>query len=140
MAGPKKEYDVIVIGGGVNGLATAAYLQKAGMSVAVFEKRDEAGTFCATEETLFPGYYTNPHAVYHMMTDYMPLFRDFDSTNVRAKLPSPTRFPVLVAPSCAASGEHKPNPELRLVGGDDQTGNRRKHEGAHERERDERCK
>jgi glycine/D-amino acid oxidase-like deaminating enzyme len=29
MAGPKKEYDVIVIGGGVNGLATAAYLQKA---------------------------------------------------------------------------------------------------------------
>ena len=62
MAGPRKEYDVIVIGGGVNGLATAAYLQKAGMSVAVFEKRDEAGTFCATEETLFPGVKVNMHA------------------------------------------------------------------------------
>jgi phytoene dehydrogenase-like protein len=62
MAGPKKEYDVIVIGGGVNGLATAAYLQKTGMSVAVFEKRDEAGTFCATEEVLNPGVKVNMHA------------------------------------------------------------------------------
>jgi phytoene dehydrogenase-like protein len=64
MAGPKKEYDVIVIGGGINGLTAAAYLQKAGMSVAVFEKRDEAGTFCATEEALFPGVKVNMHASY----------------------------------------------------------------------------
>ena len=40
MAGPKTDYDAIVIGGGINGLAAAAYLQKAGLSTAVFERRD----------------------------------------------------------------------------------------------------
>jgi phytoene dehydrogenase-like protein len=62
MAIPKKEYDVIMVGGGINGLTAAAYLQKAGLSVAVFERRDEAGTFCATEEVLFPGVKCNLHA------------------------------------------------------------------------------
>ena len=39
MAMLDKEYDVIVIGGGINGLAVAAYLQKSGLKVAVFERR-----------------------------------------------------------------------------------------------------
>ena len=58
----KKEYDVIVIGGGINGLATAGYLQKAGLEVAVFERRDEVGTHCATEEVGMPGIKYNLHA------------------------------------------------------------------------------
>lgn len=76
----RSSYDVIVIGGGPNGLLSAAYLARAGLRVIVVERRHEVGGGLATEETLFPGYYTNPHAVYHMMTDYMPAFRDFDFT------------------------------------------------------------
>ena len=57
------KFDVAIVGGGLRTI--------------VVERRLEVGGGLATEETLFPGYYTNPHAVYHMMTDYMPLFRDF---------------------------------------------------------------
>ncbi len=62
MTTPKREYDVIIVGGGVNGLAAGAYLQKSGLSTAIFERRDESGTFCATEEVLSPGVKLNLHA------------------------------------------------------------------------------
>jgi len=51
----KKQYDCIVIGGGHNGLVTAAYLAKAGKSVCVLERRHVLGG-CATTEELWPGY------------------------------------------------------------------------------------
>jgi phytoene dehydrogenase-like protein len=73
----KTEYDVIVIGGGINGLATAAYLQKAGMAVAVFESRDESGTFCATEEVLSPGVKLNLHASL-LITHFGPAMVDLE--------------------------------------------------------------
>lgn len=44
------EFDVIVIGGGINGLTAAAYLTKCGLRVAVVERRDQLGTHCSTEE------------------------------------------------------------------------------------------
>lgn len=62
MTAPKSDYDIIIVGGGINGLATGAYLQKAGFEVAIFERRDESGTFCATEEVLMPGVKLNLHA------------------------------------------------------------------------------
>jgi len=74
----ESEWDVVVIGAGPNGLITAAYLAKAGLKVALVERRYEVGGGLATEEILYPGYYTNVHAVYHMMVDYMPVLRDFD--------------------------------------------------------------
>ena len=48
-------YDLIVIGGGHNGLVTAAYLARAGVKVLVLERRDLLGGACVTEE-LWPGY------------------------------------------------------------------------------------
>ena len=51
----KRKYDVIVIGGGHNGLVTAAYLAKAGKTVCVLERRHILGG-CATTENLWPGY------------------------------------------------------------------------------------
>jgi len=74
----QSEWDAVVIGAGHNGLIAAAYLAKAGLKVALVERRYEIGGGMATEEILFPGYYTNLHAVYHMMVDYIPVFSDFD--------------------------------------------------------------
>ena len=48
-------YDAIVIGGGHNGLVTAAYLAKAGKRVCVLERRHVLGG-AATTEKLWPGY------------------------------------------------------------------------------------
>ena len=76
---PKQsEFDVVIIGGGPNGLIAGAYLAKAGLSVAVCERRFEAGGGLATEENLYPCYSSNPHVLYHMMVDYMPAIRDFE--------------------------------------------------------------
>lgn len=48
-------YDAIIIGGGHNGLVTAAYLAKAKWKVLVLERRHIVGGACVSEET-FPGY------------------------------------------------------------------------------------
>jgi len=50
-----KKYDVIVIGGGHNGLTNAAYLAKAGKKVLVLERRHILGGAACTEE-VFPGF------------------------------------------------------------------------------------
>jgi phytoene dehydrogenase-like protein len=49
------KYDAIVIGGGHNGLVTAAYLARAGRKVLVLERRDLLGG-CAVTEEIWPGY------------------------------------------------------------------------------------
>jgi phytoene dehydrogenase-like protein len=51
----QKRYDVVVIGGGHNGLVHAAYLARAGKSVLVLERRHVLGGAAVTEE-VFPGF------------------------------------------------------------------------------------
>jgi phytoene dehydrogenase-like protein len=50
-----ERYDAIVIGGGHNGLVSAAYLARAGMRTLVLERRHVLGGAAVTEE-LFPGF------------------------------------------------------------------------------------
>src|SRR5687768_8364408 len=48
-------YDIIIIGGGHNGLVAAAYLGKAGLKTLVLERRDIVGGAAVTEE-IHPGF------------------------------------------------------------------------------------
>ncbi|MBC8103320.1 MAG: NAD(P)/FAD-dependent oxidoreductase [Cytophagales bacterium] len=58
--------DVAVIGAGHNGLVCANYLQRAGHSVAVFERRPVVGGAVCTEE-IFPGYKIDVGSSVHIM-------------------------------------------------------------------------
>jgi beta-carotene ketolase (CrtO type) len=72
-----KDYDVIVIGGGINGLTAAAYLAKAGLSVAVFEARGQCGAHCDTVELGIPGFLHNTHAAW-LVPAMSPAMSDLD--------------------------------------------------------------
>jgi len=75
----ERKFDVVVIGGGPNGLTAGAYLAKAGQRVLVLERRHEMGGGLATEEiTGSAGFYCNTHAVYMMMADYAPPYQDLE--------------------------------------------------------------
>jgi phytoene dehydrogenase-like protein len=71
-------HDVLIIGGGHNGLICGAYLAKAGLDVCVFEARLEVGGGLSTEESTKPGFYHNLHSVFHDAVDHMPAMTDLD--------------------------------------------------------------
>ena len=48
-------FDVVIVGGGHNGLVTAAYLARAGRRVLVLERRELVGG-CSVTEEIWPGY------------------------------------------------------------------------------------
>jgi beta-carotene ketolase (CrtO type) len=66
-------YDMIVVGGGHNGLTCAAYLAKAGKNVLVLEARDTVGGLCWTMELPgAPGYKVNPCGLEFLLTGVEP--------------------------------------------------------------------
>lgn len=56
-----RDWDVVVIGAGHNGLTAAAYLAREGLDVLVLERRDRVGGACTIEEP-WPGYRVSPCA------------------------------------------------------------------------------
>ena len=56
-----RTWDVLIVGGGHNGLACAAYLARAGRRVLVLESRERLGGACTIEEP-WPGFQTSPCA------------------------------------------------------------------------------
>ena len=74
-----RTYDVVIIGGGPNGLLAAGYLAKSGLKVVVLERRHEMGGGALTEEVAeTPRYLINTHAFYMMMVDYAPAYKDLE--------------------------------------------------------------
>ena len=53
-----EKYDAVIVGGGHNGLTTAAYLARAGRTVLVLEKKQSLGGAAVTEE-FFPGFFAS---------------------------------------------------------------------------------
>jgi phytoene dehydrogenase-like protein len=68
-AGTRKSYDVVVIGGGHNGLLAAAYLARAGFEVLVAERNPEVGGAIASADDL-----TLPGHVHDLYATNMNLF------------------------------------------------------------------
>ena len=63
-----KNYDVIIIGAGHNGLVNACYLQKAGLNVLVLEKNDWIGGAAVSREL-------TPNILYSNCSYVCSLFR-----------------------------------------------------------------
>lgn len=78
------KHDVVVIGGGHNGLIVAAYLVKAGLNVCVIERQDIVGGGVATRELTVPGFKHDRASVVHshMMTN--PIIRN-DELGLKSK-------------------------------------------------------
>ena len=55
MSRPRSSYDAVIVGGGHNGLAAAAYLARAGLSCLVLERRPVVGG-AAVSERIFAGF------------------------------------------------------------------------------------
>jgi len=70
-------YDVVVVGGGHNGLTCACYLQKAGLRVLVLERRPIVGGAVCTE-TMFGGYRMDVGSSAHIMIHLTPVIRELE--------------------------------------------------------------
>ncbi|HWV64260.1 NAD(P)/FAD-dependent oxidoreductase [Chitinophaga sp.] len=70
----KKDYDVIVVGSGPNGLSAAIRLQQEGLSVLLLEAKDTIGGGMRTAELTLPGFYHDVCSAVHPMAIGSPFF------------------------------------------------------------------
>ncbi|MBI3090420.1 MAG: NAD(P)/FAD-dependent oxidoreductase [Candidatus Tectomicrobia bacterium] len=87
----KTEYDVIIVGGGHNGLTCGALLARAGLDVLVLERRHNIGGGCCTEEVTLPGFRHNLHSQGHVWMVRGPVYRalQLDKLGVQYVYPDP---------------------------------------------------
>ena len=79
-----KDYDVIVAGGGHNGLTAAAYLAKAGLNVCVVETHEYVGGGAITREVNGPGFKHDLASTCHSFAFFNPLYTN-DELKLRSK-------------------------------------------------------
>jgi phytoene dehydrogenase-like protein len=70
------DFDGIIIGSGQHGLILASYLQRAGLKIALVERRLTYGGGLMTEEVTLPGFYHNLHSINHFSITETPWYRD----------------------------------------------------------------
>jgi phytoene dehydrogenase-like protein len=70
-------YDILVLGGGHNGLVCAGYLAKAGKRVCVLERRARIGGAVVTEE-IIPGYKFDLGGSAHILIHHTPIVADLE--------------------------------------------------------------
>ncbi len=68
-----EKYDVVIIGGGHNGLTVAGYLAKAGLNVCIVEQQDKVGGGVITREVTLPGFKHDVASVMHGLVVANPL-------------------------------------------------------------------
>jgi phytoene dehydrogenase-like protein len=71
-------YDALMVGAGHNGLICACYLAKAGLKVAVVEKRDLPGGAVCTRDDLVPGFRFDVGSSVHIMIHLTPVVAELE--------------------------------------------------------------
>jgi phytoene dehydrogenase-like protein len=71
-------YDGLIIGAGHNGLTLAAYLARAGLTVAVLERNPWIGGGTCTDEPILPGFRCNLHSNFYNGIAEAPLVHDLE--------------------------------------------------------------
>lgn len=97
---PMERFDIIVVGGGPNGLTSAAYLRRAGASVVVLDKRFELGGTMTTDDFSTPFYY-NLCQYTLPMDETVPAYADLQ---LRSRYAVSLRYPDPVAAFIPSGG------------------------------------
>lgn len=79
-----EQYDIVVAGGGHNGIVAACYLAKAGLKVCVVEKNEKAGGGVMTSELTVPGFKHDVCSLAHTLIQPNPLILH-DELKLKAK-------------------------------------------------------
>jgi len=69
-------YDVVVVGGGHNGLIVASYLAKAKLEVCIVERLDKVGGGVCTREVTAPGFKNDVFSMFHNFIHGNPLITE----------------------------------------------------------------